>query len=192
MEAKTRKLNARLATVNTSVGSSKARLQSVNTKLEQTAGSMGTLRANVAGSGESTKAIVAEFGFIDTAIGAMDGNLRAAITLMSKSHPLTESFATNRTRVAIAGGNSSKYGVPNLAPNNRVMSVVLPMIKVMQQGGPLPARKDRHVATNFVVDTALKLQVPDGVNVVALVRPFDGTYGLPNEQFFVNNRIHGF
>ena len=153
---------------------------------------MSQLKQSVGGSARSTKAIVTEFSKIDAAIGSMDTNLKGAIGKMAESGPLTKEFANNRTRVAIAGGDSKKYGVPNLAPNSRVMSVVLPMINVMQNGGALPARKDRHEASNPIVGTALKLQVPDGVNVVALVRPFDGFYGLPNQQFFVENRIHGF
>jgi len=30
------------------------------------------------------------------------------------------------------------------------------------------------------------------VNVVAMVRPFDGFYGLPDSNFFVQNRSYGF
>lgn len=192
MEAKTKQLNATLAPVGAHVADSSSTLTSVNGKLDATAGSMGSLRANVEGSARSTKQIVGEFGKIETAIGSMSRNLDGAITQMAASGPLTAAFANNKTRLAVAGGSTKKYGVPNLAPDNRVMSVVLPMIAVMQQGGPLPARKDRHEASNFIVGTALRLQVPDGVNVVAMVQPFDGFYGLPRSNFFVENRIHGF
>jgi hypothetical protein len=122
----------------------------------------------------------------------MDANLKQAIGKMAESGPLTKAFANNKTRVAITGGSSKKYGVPNLAPDSRVMSVVLPMIRVMQEGGPLPARKDRHEASNFIVGSALKMQVPDGTNVVAIVKPFDGWYGLPDQDTFVQTRVHGF
>lgn len=192
MEAKTLKLHAKLGSVGAAMSVSKAMLTSVDTKLGATAGTMGSLRTNVSGSAASTKAIVKEFSMIDGAIGSMDSNLKVAIGKMAESGPLTKAFANNKTRLAVAGGDTKKYGVPNLAPDNRVMSVVLPMIAVMQQGGPLPARKDRHDASNLVVGTALRLQVPDGTNVVAMVRPFDGFYGLPAENFFVQNRIHGF
>ena len=111
---------------------------------------------------------------------------------MSNSGPLTKEFANNRTRMTIVGGDAKKFKVPNLAPNARVMSIVLPMIKSMQDGGALPARKDSQSASNFIVGTALKRTVPDGTNVVANVVPYDGVYGLPGPQFFVDNRIHGF
>lgn len=192
MEAKTKQLNATLGSVGEHVSESKSMLTSVDGKLGATAGSMTSLRENVAGSAASTKQIVAEFGKIETAIGSMSSNLDGAITQMAASGPLTAAFANNKTRVAVAGGDTKKYGVPNLAPDNRVMSVVLPMIAVMQQGGPLPARKDRHEASNPIVGTALRFQVPDGVNVVAMVKPFDGFYGLPDSNFFVENRIYGF
>ncbi len=192
MQSRTEELNTTLGAVGQHVAKSKAMLASVDGKLGATAGSMGTLRTNVEGSAKSTKQIVGEFGKIEGAIGSMSTNLNGAITQMAASGPLTAAFANNKTRVAVAGGDSKKYGVPNLAPDNRVMSVVLPMIAVMQQGGPLPARKDRHEASNFIVGTALNMQVPDGVNVVALVKPFDGFYGLPPSNFFVENRIYGF
>ncbi|MCW2927929.1 MAG: hypothetical protein JWM86_1897 [Thermoleophilia bacterium] len=192
MAAKTMELNKQLGVVGGAVSNSNSRLGSVDGKLGSTAGSMGSLRTNVSASAASTKSIVTEFGQIDTAITAMDTNLKTTISQMAASGPLTKAFANNKTRLSVAGGNSKKYGVPNLAPDNRVMSVVLPMIAVMQHGGPLPARKDRHDASNFIVGTALKVQVPDGTNVVAMVRPFDGFYGLPDENFFVQNRIHGF
>lgn len=194
MESKTRKLNEKLGGVGAAVTGSRTRLASVDDKLDQTASGMGSLRTAIAGSAGSTKAIVQEFGQIDTAIGSMSTNLKTAITKMATSAPLTKAFANNRTRVEIAGGSTKKYAVRNYARDIRVMSVVLPMIKVMQEGGELSARKDRHEASNFIVGTALKMQVPDGTNVVAIVKPFDGIspYGLPNRDFFVNNRIHGF
>lgn len=192
MEAKTKQLNTTLGSVGEHVSDSRSMLTSVDGKLGATAGSMTSLRENVAGSAKSTRQIVAEFGRIEVAIGSMSTNLDGAITQMAASGPLTAAFANNKTRVAVAGGDTKKYGVPNLAPDNRVMSVVLPMIAVMQQGGPLPARKDRHEASNPIVGTALRFQVPDGVNVVAMVQPFDGFYGLPDSNFFVENRIYGF
>jgi hypothetical protein len=194
MEAKTKQLNLKLGEVGTAIGGSKDKLQSVNGKLVETAGGMGKLRTNVAGSATSTKAIVSEFGLIDTAIGSMNTSLNSAITQMGASGPLTAAFANNKTRIAIAGGDTKKFGVPNLAAGVRVMSVVLPMINVMQHGGPLAARKDSHHASNPIVGTALKIQVPDGVNVVAMVKPFNPAtgYGLPDENFFVHNRIDGF
>lgn len=192
MQSKTGQLNERLGGVGQNVKASGGKLASVDAKLNTTAAGMVQLKQDVSGSAKNTKAIVGEFAKIDAAIGSMDTNLKSAITQMAASGPLTKAFANNKTRVTIAGGNSDKYGVPNLSADSRVMSVVLPMIRVMQQGGALPARKDRHEASNPIVGTALRLQVPDGVNVVAMVRPFDGFYGLPNEQFFVENRIHGF
>ncbi len=192
MQAKTQQINEKLGGVGESVASSRGTLGSVDSKLTATAGSMSQLKGAVGGSATSTKAVVEEFSKIDGAIGAMRGSLNMAIAKMAASGPLTKAFAENKTRLAIAGGDTAKYGVPNVAPNSRVMSVALPMIQMMQKGGVLPARKDRHEASNVIVGTALKLQVPDGSNVMAIVHPFDGFYGLPDEQFFVNNRVHGF
>lgn len=192
METKTTQLNDTLRRVGTDVKASRTKLEQVDTKLGVTASSMAELKQHVTGSAASTKAIVREFSMIDRAIGSMDTKLKQAIGAMAKSEPLTKEFATNRTRVAITGGSSKKYGVPNLAAQSRVMTVVLPMISTMQQGGMLPARKDRHEASNPIVGTALKLQVPDNTNVVAIVKPFDGFYGLPDSNFFVQYRVHGF
>lgn len=192
MQSKTEQLNGTLAKVGAAVEQSGEKLETTDAQLAATAKSMGSLRANVTSSAASTDAIVKEFALMDTAIGSMDANLKKAITKMAASGPLTKEFANNRTRVAISGGATKKYGVPNLAPDTRVMSVVLPMITMMQKGGALPARKDRHEASNPIVGMALRMQVPDNTNVVAIVQPFDGFYGLPGEDFFVQNRIHGF
>jgi len=192
MAEKTTTLNETLGKVGASVTSQRARLEGVNGKLARTSSSMGGLRTTVQQSAESTETVVGEFDKIDAAITSMDTHLTKAIGLMAKSAPLTKEFASNRTRVSIAGGDASKFDVPNFAPDNRVMSVVLPMISIMQKGGSLPARKDRHEASNPVINLALKMAVPDNSNVVAQVLPFDGHYGLPSENFFVKNRIHGF
>lgn len=192
MADKTAKLNELLGEVGAAVAGSRAKLGSVDAKLAETAKGMTAKRGSVGGSLAATQGIVKEFSTIDDAIGTMDAQLKLSIGEMAKSAPLTKSFANNTTRKEIAGGNGAKYGVQNLAPNNRVMTVMLGMIATMQKGGPLPARKDRHTGSNPIVNTALKLQVPDGVNVVALVRPFDGFYGLPDENFFVQHKIHGF
>lgn len=192
MEANTEKLNDRLGGVSDSVVDAGASLQRVDTKLNATASGMGQLKGDVSGSAASTRSVLGEFSKIDSAIGEMDASLRQAIGQMKASGPLVQEFAGNRTRVSIAGGSSSKYGVPNIDAGTPVMSVVLPMIHIMQEGGMLATRKDSHVASNPIVGTALKMQVPDGTNVVAIVKPYDGWYGLPNQQFFVGNRVHGF
>lgn len=192
MQSKTGQINERLAAVGGSVSEAGTTLDGVNEKLGATAAGMSDLKKAVGGSARSTKAVVAEFGKIDSSIGAMRTSLNGAIAKMSASGPLTKAFAENRTRLAITGGDPKKYGVPNLAPDSRVMNVALSMIQIMQQGGALPARKDRQEASNVIVGTALKMQVPDGTNVMALVRPFDGVYGLPGEQYFVQNRVNGF
>ncbi|MCW2922756.1 MAG: hypothetical protein JWM98_160 [Thermoleophilia bacterium] len=192
MAAKTVKLNEQLGTVGASVKNSKMRLGNVDDQLGETGASMGSLRTSVTGSVKSTQAVVDEFGLIDTAIGSMDRSLKSTIGLMAKSGPLTAAFANNKTRLAVAGGDPKKYGVQNFAPDNRVMTIALGMLQVMQHGGPLPARKDHHEGSNFIINTALKLKVPDGTNVVANIQPFDGFYGLPGQDFFVQNKIHGF
>lgn len=192
MENKTIMLNANLAEVGASVGGAKGRLTTVDTKLGETAAGMGTLRTNVDGSLKQTQAIVSEFSKIDRAISAMSTNLNGTIKLMAKSGPLTKAFATNTTVMAISGGNAAKYHVPNLAPNNRVMGIVLAMTDAMQNGKLLPARKDRHVASNILVDLPLKQKVPDGVNVAVQVLKYDGTYGLPGKDYFVNTPVAGF
>jgi hypothetical protein len=124
----------------------------------------------------------------------MDSSLEIVLAQMSKSTPLTKAFAQNTTRASIAGGMSERYGVTNLAPNNRVMTVALGMLRVMQEGGTLPARKDRHEASNIVIGTALNLQVPDGTNVAASVRPYDPAtgIGLPGRNYFISTPVGGF
>jgi hypothetical protein len=192
MADKTTKIDQTMGGVATSVRSSRAQLGQVDDKLSTTAKSLGQTRSDINGSLKSTNSIVTSFKTIGSSIGAMDSNLKSAIAQMATSAPLTQEFANNRTRVAIAGGKADKYKVPNFAPDARVMSIVLPMIKTMQDGGKLPARKDSHQASNPLIGTILKLKVPDGTNVVANVIPYDGFYGLPGPQFFVDNRIHGF
>lgn len=192
MSKKTAQLNARLGVVGTAVHGQREKLVSINDELGKTASGMGGIRTSVGTSLDATRGVVRDFDQIDASIGGMGTDLRAAIAAMGASAPLTKEFAQNTTRVAVSGGDGKRYGIPNLAPNNRVMSVVLPMIVTMQKGGPLPARKDSHTASNPLVGAALSMKVPDGTNVAALVRPYDGYYGLPPEEFFVSNRIYGF
>jgi hypothetical protein len=192
MNDKTTQLNESLGSVGTSVKQSRAALEQVDGKLSKTASTMGQLNASVNGSLGSTKAVVGEFKTIDGSIHAMDGNLKQVIVLMSVSTPQTEAFANNKTRLAIAGGDSQKFGVPNIAPGSRVMSVVLPMIYIMQHGGPMPARKDSAEASNPLVGFILKTQVPDGTNVAAMVQPYDGYYGMPGSAYFVSTPVAGF
>jgi hypothetical protein len=191
MSHKTTALNSSLTQVSSDVKASKASLHDVSSKLQTTRTGIGAIAATVNGSLGSTKAIVVQFNMIGGSITTMQGNLVAIIRRMGNSNPLTKSFANNETRVAIAGGDSKRYGVPNFAPNNRVMSIMLPMIRTLQNGGPLPARKDSHTASNPVVGAALRLQVPDGTNVIVNVLPYDGFYGLPPASYFVNNKVHG-
>lgn len=192
MEEKTQSLNEKLGGVGSAVHNSRDKLAAVDTKLVSTAAGIGDIKTAVDGSLSSTKSIVAQFGAIKTSINAMDTNLRKVITLMAKSTPLTKAFAENKTRLAIAGGNGTKFKLPNIQPGNRVMSVVLPMINTMQNGGILVARKESAQASNPLVGFLLNRQVPDGSNVAAIIKPYDGFYGLPAPEFFVNNRIHGF
>ncbi|MCW2974184.1 MAG: hypothetical protein JWN72_2457 [Thermoleophilia bacterium] len=191
MERKTTALNTKLATVGADVRQARTTLHGVSGKLAETGAGMDKIATGVDGSLAATNRIVGEFGTIGGSITVMQGNLVDIINRMGQSNPLTKAFANNETRVAIAGGSAKKFGVPNFAPNSRVMSVMLPMIKTLQEGGPLPARKDAHKASNVIVDTALKLQVPDGTNVVVNLQPFDGFYGLPPASFFVAYQVHG-
>ncbi|MBC7459742.1 MAG: hypothetical protein H7287_00115 [Thermoleophilia bacterium] len=191
MERTTTALNTHLGTVSADVRHARTTLHAVSGKLSETGAGMGKIASGVDGSLAETNKIVGEFGTIGGSITGMQRNLRDIIGRMGNSAPLTKDFANNETRVAIAGGNGAKYGVPNFAANTRVMSVMLPMIKTLQEGGPLPARKDSHTASNILVDTALKLQVPDGTNVVVNLQPYDGFYGLPPASFFIERQVHG-
>ena len=191
MSQKTTQLNGSLQRVGGDVAASKATLHTVSGRLTETGTGMTSIATGVDGSLASTKGVVREFATIDGSITAMQKNLTAVIARIGQSAPLTKSFANNQTRVSIVGGDAKKYGVPNFAPDNRVMSIMLPMIKTLQEGGPLPARKVSHTASNPIVNAALKIQVPDGTNVVVNVRPFDGFYGLPPSSYFVENQVHG-
>lgn len=191
MAQKTTKLNDDLGGVQADVGAAKTTLHSVSGKLGTTGTGMSQIATGVDGSLASTKQIVGEFRTISGAITVMQQNLVNIIARMGRSLPLTKDFANNETRKAIAGGDGKKFGVPNFAADNRVMSIMLPMIKTLQAGGPIAARKDTHRASNPIVDTALKLQVPDGTNVEVNVRPYDGFYGLPPASFFIERQVHG-
>ena len=192
MADKTTKLSEQLGAVGESVAASRSTLGDVNAKLQTTASQMGTLGTTVNGSLHSTQQVVAEFSKIDTAIGQMDGGLRQAIMLMSKSEPQTNRFATNRTRIAVAGGDGSRYGVPNVLAGTPVMSVVLPMITTLQTGGIVVVRKDSAQASNPLVGAILNRQIPDGTNVVLHSLPYDGFYGLPSQEWFVTHQVNGF
>lgn len=192
MADKTTRLSTTLADVGDSVSTSRSQLSVVNGKLSNTASQMGTLSTTVNGSLDSTKQVVSEFSRIDSAITQMDAGLKTAITLMAQSEPQTRQFATNRTRIAVAGGDGTRYGAPNIAAGSSVMSVVLPMITTMQRGGPIVVRKDGAQASNPLVGAILNRQIPDGTNVVLNAIPFDGFYGLPSQQWFVTHRVNGF
>lgn len=192
MKDKTQQLNEKLGKVGVAVSDSRGKLGTVDTKLVDTAKGIGDIKTAVNGSLGSTKSVVSQFGAIGTSINAMDINLRKVIALMAKSTPLTKSFAENKTRIAVAGGDSAKFKLPNIVAGNRVMSIVLPMINTMQNGGVLVAKKESAKASNPLVGFLLNRQVPDGTNVGAIIKPYDGFYGLPGSAFFVNNRIHGF
>lgn len=192
MQEKSAELDKQLGGVGAAVSEARGSLEAVDAKLGETAAGMAGLKANVEGSLASTRAVVAEFSKIDRSIGAMKSGLQQTIALMSRSTPLTKAFSENKTRIAVAGGDGKKFGVPNLVPGNRVMSVVLPMIATMQNGGPIPARKDSAKASNPLVGTLLKAQVPDGVNTVAHIQTYDGFYGLPGQEYFINTPVAGF
>ena len=44
----------------------------------------------------------------------------------------------------------------------------------------------------MLIDQVLRRQVPDGTNIAAEIQPFDGYYGLPPKDWFVNNRVGGY
>jgi hypothetical protein len=192
MNDKTSQLAEKLGGVGSSVSRSRHKLDTVDGKLGKTAKSMGGLKTTVEGSLSSTNQIVGEFGTIDTAIRAMDSNLRELVGLMGASAPLTKAFAQNKTVKSVAGGDGHRYGIPNIAAGSSVMSVVLPMIKTMQNGGSIAARKDSAVASNPVIGMALNKQVPNGTNVGANIVPYDGFYGMPGPAYFVNTPVNGF
>ncbi|MCW2955844.1 MAG: hypothetical protein JWO69_713 [Thermoleophilia bacterium] len=191
MANKVKTLNTDLAGVGGAVSESRRSLERVQVKLATTSTGMEAVAGGLGGSLKGTRGVTREFGTIHEAIGGMKANLGGAISAMGTSAPLTRTFASNITRRAAPGG-SSKLGVPNVAAGNPVMSVVLPMIGAMQQGGALGGRKDSHTASNAIIGTALNGQFANGVNVGATVQPYDNFYGLPGPQFFVQNRIYGF
>jgi len=189
---KTSRLNISLAGVGSSVHDSGTALSSVDKKLVGTAGTMGPLKTSVGSSLTSTQKIVTEFNSIDGSIGKMSTGLNTVVGLMSASIPQTTQFATNPTRLSMAGGDGHKFGVPNLVPGNKVMSAVLPMIMTMQNGGMMAARKDSATTSNPLVGALLKQALPDGVNTALGIKPYDGFYGLPGPDWFVNHQVNGF
>ena len=192
MNDKTQKLNVQLAEVGGSVSNSGDGLLVVDGELTKTSAALGGLKGAVDGSLASTQQIVGDFSSINRNIGAMDGNLASVIRLMDVSAPATKAFATNKTVLSVAGGDGTRFNAPNIVAGSRVMSVVLPMINTMQNGGPMVARKDSHTASNPLINFALKNAVPNGANVISLIRKYDGQYGMPGPDYFVNNRVGGF
>lgn len=192
MAVKTTKLSEKLANVGGSVRASSGQLVTVDRKLAATSGTMGQLRTSVDGSLGSTRTIVGEFSKIDRSIGAMDSGLKKTITLMAGSTPQTRIFAENKTRMSIAGGDGRKFGIPNISPGSRVMSVILPMITTMQTGGNVIVRKDSAKASNPLVGFLLKRQLPDGTNAILHAQPYDGFYGMPSQEWFITHQVDGF
>jgi hypothetical protein len=111
---------------------------------------------------------------------------------MATTTPQTKAFANNRTRLAVTGGDGRGHGLPNIAAGNRVMSVVLPFLATMQSGGPVVARTDATTGTNPLIRASLAKSAPVGVNLRAFVQPWDGTYGLPQSEYFVRTPVNGF
>jgi hypothetical protein len=192
MNKKTQQLEGKLGTVGGAVKQSRAKLEGVDKKLAGTAASMGELKVTVGQSRDATNAIVGEFDSIDNSIDSMDTSLRGLIKLMGTSAPLTKDFAQNRTVRSVAGGDGHRYGVANVVKDTPVISVVLPMINTLQNGGSIAARKDRAVASNPFIGFMLGRQVPDGTNVGATVLPYDGQHGMPKPNYFVNTPVNGF
>lgn len=192
MDTKTGELDQALADVGGAVGGSKSKLGAVDRKLKGLGSGMGDLETAVNGSLKSTRSIVSDFRTIKRSMGGMDAALVQVISRMNTAAPATRAFAENRTVKAVAGGDGTKYGAVNIERGNRVMSVVLPMITTMQTGGPVVATKNSAKASNILVGSLLNRQVPDGTNVIAQVLPYDGFYGMPAPQYFVDHRVGGF
>ena len=173
-----------------------ANMAGIKSSTEGMADKTARLSSTLADVGDSVATSRSQLGVVNGKLSntasQMDTGLKTSISLMAQSEPQTRQFATNRTRISIAGGDGTRYGAPNIAAGSSVMSVVLPMITTMQRGGPIVVRKDGAKASNPLVGAILNRQIPDGTNVVLNAIPFDGFYGLPSQQWFVTHRVNGF
>lgn len=190
MERRTGKLDSSLGRVAGTVRTTRARLDTVRGHHQQVATGAGAMGSSVTGALRGTRAISGDLVHIQQGVGGIDRDLGVAVGSLAQLKPQTTAFATNRTRRAIVGGDPTRYSTPNVQPGTPVIGVVLPMLSTLQRGGRLPARTEQSIATNPIVDLMLDRRVPDGTNVAAIVRPYDGVYGLPSPQWFVANRVH--
>lgn len=185
-------LQDELGTVAATTGQATSGLESVASSLGSLQSGVNAMEADVGASLGNTRLLSEDFNAIANEITAMRKGLRSTVKTIGVAAPLTKQFAENRTVVDIAGGDTEKFGAPNILADNRVMSVVLPLINVMQNGGTVVARKDSAKGSNILIDQILKRQVPDGTNIGAEIKPYDGKLGLPPSQWFVENKVGGY
>jgi len=192
LRTSTDQLAARLTGVQTTITQQGETLAAVADQVGTLGTRMSGLRTSVAGQLAATNGMAANFGTISGKLSAVAGDFDGLIAQMGVSLPRVRLFADNALLKDYPGGDPSRYAEPNLVPGTPVMSIMLPMITQLQNGGALIGAKASHVADSPIVDDLLTASVPDGTNVLSTILPYDGTFGLPPASWFVHHRVAGF
>ena len=189
---RTRRIAVGLHRLDGGVGRQSTQLASIAAQLRTLDGQLGLAASETGRSLELTNGMSSSFAGMETSLGDIGLSFDALLRSMNLSVPQVSYFARNRVRGSLPGGASRRYKAPNVAAGTRVMSVMLPMIGALQNGGLLIARKDAATATSDFILELLNKQVPDGTNVRSTIHPFDGRYGLPSAGWFVSHPVGGF
>jgi hypothetical protein len=188
----TGQLGGRLGGVRAKVRAQGHALRLISRQVSGLSTRMQTVDAAVASQLALTRGMSQNFSTVSSRMTGMTGDFRSLIREMGLSLPKVSQFSTNELQTSYPGGDSAKYGELNLAPDTRVMSIMLPMIATLQSGGDLIGDKVSQTADSTLVGGLLSASVPDGTNVVSKVRPYDGRYGLPPANWFLRHRVGGF
>jgi hypothetical protein len=189
---RTRRIGAGLRRLERGVGRQRGRLGAIVVQLQALDGQLGQASSETGRSLSLTNGMASDFAGVEQALGDIAVSFDRLLASMNLSVPRVTYFARNPLRQGLPGGLSRRYKAPNVAAGTRVMSVMLPMIGSLQNGGTLIARKDSATASSPFILDLLNQQVPDGTNVRSTIHRFDGRTGLPGSAYFVAHAVAGF
>ncbi len=191
-QRRTQRIAAGLHRLDRGVAAQQRQLGTITAQLEALDGQLGGTASATGQSLSLTNGMASDFGGVESSLGDIAVAFDRLLAAMNLSVPRVTYFAHNRLLRGDPGGLAARYKAPNVAAGTRVMSVMLPMIGALQNGGLLIARKDGATATSQFILDLLNKQVPDGTNVRSTIHRFDGRYGLPAPGWFVTHRVGGF
>lgn len=189
---RTRRIARSLRRLDRSVGREEAQLAAVAAQLRTLDAELGRTSAETGRSLQLTNGMSSSFARVERSLGGVAVSLDRLLAAMGRSVPKVSYFARNRLLRGTPGGLPARYRAPNVAVGTRVMSVMLPMIRSLQFGGVLVARKDGATASSEFILDLLNQQVPDGTNVRSTIHRFDSRHGLPPPGYFVSRAVGGF